>query len=80
LILYFQEKFRIILKIFILTTLKKSPKKCEKILLHEDVFEHHPTILRDVMMQKLNLNFKDENLILGVDPGQQISYPYFIMT
>ena len=47
----------------ILTTQRESPKKCEKILLHEDVLEHHPTVLRGVMMQKLNLSFEEENLI-----------------
>jgi len=61
----------------ILTTLKESPKKCEKILLHEDVLEHHPTVLRGVMMQKLNLIFEEENLILGVDPGQRIGLSIF---
>ena len=61
----------------ILTTLKESPKKCEKILLHEDVLEHHPTVLRGVMMQKLNLIFEEENLILGVDPGQRMGLSIF---
>ena len=61
----------------ILTTQKESPKKCEKILLHEDVLEHHPTVLRGVMMQKLNLSFEEENLILGIDPGQRIGLSIF---
>lgn len=61
----------------ILTTLRESPKKCEKILLHEDVLEHHPTVLRGVMMQKLNLSFEEENLILGVDPGQRMGLSIF---
>ncbi|WP_246275331.1 hypothetical protein [Nitrosopumilus oxyclinae] len=55
----------------------ESPKKCEKILLHEDVLEHHPTVLRGVMMQKLNLSFEEENLVLGVDPGQRIGLSIF---
>ncbi|QLH05314.1 hypothetical protein C5F49_08275 [Nitrosopumilus oxyclinae] len=61
----------------ILTTQMESPKKCEKILLHEDVLEHHPTVLRGVMMQKLNLSFEEENLVLGVDPGQRIGLSIF---
>jgi hypothetical protein len=58
-------------------TLKESSKKCEKISLHEDILEHHPTVLRGVMMQKLNPSFEVENLILGVDPGQRISLSTF---
>ena len=69
-ILYFQKKSSPILGHLIFTTQKESPKKCEKILLHEDVLEHHPTVLRGIMIQKLNLSFEEENLILGVDPGQ----------
>ena len=60
----------------IFTTLKESPTKYEKILLHEDVLEHHPTVLRDVMMQ-FNLSFEEENLILGVDPGQRMGLSIF---
>ncbi len=29
----------------ILATQKESPKKCDKILLHEDILEYHPTVL-----------------------------------
>lgn len=61
----------------ILTTQRESPEKCGKILLHEDVLEHHPTVLRGVMMKKLNLSFEEENLILGVDPGQRIGLSIF---
>ncbi|MDH5418010.1 MAG: hypothetical protein OEW86_08520 [Nitrosopumilus sp.] len=61
----------------VFTTRKESPKKCEKILLHEDIFEHHHTVIRGMMIQKLNQNFKDENLILGIDPGQRIGLSIF---
>jgi len=45
-------------------------------LLHEDIFEHHPTVIRGIMMQILNPDF-DEDLILGVDPGQRIGLSIF---
>ena len=61
----------------ILTTKKESPKKCEKPLLDEDIFEHHPTVIRGMMMQKLNLDFDEEVLVLGVDPGQRIGLSIF---
>ncbi|MCH7877030.1 MAG: hypothetical protein IIA20_02155 [Thaumarchaeota archaeon] len=60
----------------ILTTRKESPKKCEKPLLYEDIFEHHPTVIRGIMMQILNPDF-EEDLILGVDPGQRIGLSIF---
>ncbi|MDH5657792.1 MAG: hypothetical protein OEY17_00375 [Nitrosopumilus sp.] len=61
----------------VFTTRKESPRKCDKVLLHEDIFEHHHTVIRGVMMQKLNQNFKDENLILGIDPGERIGLSIF---
>jgi len=61
----------------ILTTREESPKKCTKILLHEDILEYHPTVIRGMMMQKLNLNFEEEHLILGIDPGQRMGLSIF---
>ena len=61
----------------VLTTREESPKKCTKILLHEDILEHHPTVIRGMMMQKLNLDFEEEHLILGVDPGQRMGLSIF---
>ena len=56
----------------IFTTREESPKKCEKFLLYEDIFEHNSTVIRGIMTQKLNLDFEEETLILGIDPGQLI--------
>ncbi|MCV0430961.1 hypothetical protein [Nitrosopumilus sp.] len=63
--------------LLVFTTKKESPKQCKKILLHEDILEHHPTVIRGMMMQKLNLYFEEENLILGVDPGQRMGLSIF---
>lgn len=61
----------------VLTTRKESPMNCEKILLHEDILENHPTVIRGIMMQKLKPDFEEENLILGVDPGQRMGLSIF---
>ena len=56
----------------VFTTREESPKECQKPLLHEDIFEHPPTVIKGKMMQKLSFNFEEEDLVLGVDPGQRI--------
>ncbi len=61
----------------VFTTREESPKQCTKILLHEDILEHHPTVIRGMMIQKLSFNFEEENLILGVDPGQRMGLSIF---
>ena len=57
--------------------LERIPKKCEKPLLHEDVFEHHPTVIRGIDDAKTQSGFEEEDLILGVDPGQRIGLSIF---
>jgi hypothetical protein len=62
---------------FIFTTRKEAPKKYDKLLLHEDILELPPIVIRGMMMQKLNLDFDEETLILGIDPGQRIGLSIF---
>jgi len=39
--------------------------------------EYPPTVLRGLMIQKLNLYFEEAYLILGIDPGQRIGLSIF---
>ena len=55
-----------------LTTRKESPAECDVPLLHEDVLDHHSTVTRGMMLQKLDMRFEEDDLVLGVDPGQRI--------
>ena len=61
----------------VLTTRKESPLKCKKPILDEDVFEKHFTVIRGLMLQKLNLDYDEMNLVIGIDPGQQIGLSIF---
>lgn len=61
----------------ILTTRNEFPLKCEKPILYEDVFDQHFTVIRGLMIQKLNLNYEEEDLIVGIDPGKRIGLSVF---
>ena len=61
----------------VFTTRGESPEKYEIPLLYEDIFEQHPTVIRGLMMQKLNHYFEEEDLILGIDPGKRIGLSIF---
>ncbi len=63
----------------VLTTKKESPLSCTKPILHEDVFEQNFTVIRGLMIQKLNLDFQEKDLIMGIDPGERIGLSVFIM-
>lgn len=56
----------------IITTKEEAPINCKKPMLHEDIFEKHPTIIRGFMIQKLDMGYEESNLIIGVDPGIRI--------
>ena len=53
----------------ILTTRKESPPNCEKPTLYEDVFDQHFTVIRGLMVQKLNLNYDEDDLVIGMTVG-----------
>ena len=61
----------------ILTTRKESPIRCNKPILDEDVFEKNFTVIRGLMLQKLDLNYHENDLVIGIDPGQQIGLSVF---
>lgn len=60
----------------VLTTRKEAPIECEKPMLHEDILEQHPTVIRGLMIQKLSIGF-EQDLVIGIDPGQIIGLSVF---
>ncbi len=46
-------------------------------MLHEEIFDKHPTIIRGLLVQKLETNFEEDSLILGIDPGKRIGLSVF---
>jgi len=61
----------------IFTTRKESPNTSEKLLIHEDILEHHPTVILGTITQKSCLDFEENNLIIGIDPGQRTGLSIF---
>lgn len=60
----------------VLTTRKEAPLECVKPMLHEDILEEHPTVIRGLMIQKLSMGY-EQDLIIGIDPGQIIGLSVF---
>jgi hypothetical protein len=46
-------------------------------MLHEEIFEHHPTVIHGLMIQKLDLGFNEQELVIGIDPGQRTGLSIF---
>ena len=61
----------------VLTTRKESPIKCKKLILDEDVCDQNFTVIRGLMLQKLNLDYEENDLVMGIDPGHQIGLSVF---
>ncbi len=53
-----------------LTTRLEAHDECGKPVLYEDVTEHHPAVTRGIMIRKLGLGCRHEELLIGIDPGQ----------
>lgn len=60
----------------VLTTRQEAPTECKKPILHEDIFDQHPTVIRGLIIQKLDLGY-NQDLIIGVDPGKRIGLSIF---
>lgn len=56
----------------IFTTSQEVPKNCMTPMLCEEIFDQHPTVIRGMIIQKLDLGFEQDYLIIGIDPGKRI--------
>jgi len=61
----------------IFTTRKEAPKTSPTPMLHEEIFEKHSTVIRGMILEKMELTFDNEELIIGVDPGSRIGLSIF---
>ncbi len=61
----------------ILTTTKEVPLDCHKLILNEEILDKHPTIIRGIIIQKLDLSFEKDDLVIGIDPGSRIGLSIF---
>ncbi len=61
----------------IFTTSLEAPKNSEKPILDEELFDKHPTVIRGKILQKLEPALEEDELVLGVDPGNRIGLSVF---
>lgn len=64
----------------ILTTFKEAPEYSKKPILHEEIIDKDPAVIKGLMIQKLEEGGLDKNeLVLGIDPGHRmgLSVLYF---
>jgi len=61
----------------IFTTRQEAPKDSPKPMLYEEIFGKHPTVIRGLMIQKLDLSLEEDKLIIGIDPGERIGLSVF---
>lgn len=46
-------------------------------MLHEEIFEKHSTVIRGMILEKMELTYDNEELVIGVDPGSRIGLSIF---
>jgi hypothetical protein len=56
----------------ILTTQKESPPSASLTILNEDILKEDPTVIQGIIIEKLDSGLNQQELIVGIDPGQRI--------
>lgn len=63
----------------VLTTTKEARKISSNLFLYDDVFDQDLTVIKGLIFEKLQSNSSENDLIIGIDPGNRIglSVVYF---
>ena len=61
----------------ILTTVHESSKIPTNLVLLDDEFNYHPTIIKAKIVEKLQSGLNDSSLVIGIDPGSRIGLSVF---
>ena len=61
----------------ILTTVSESSRIPTNLVLLDDEFNYHPTIIRAKIVEKLQSGITDNSLVIGIDPGNRIGLSVF---
>jgi len=64
-------------KRLILTTMRDVPNIDTNLVLYEEEFNADPTIIRGLIIQKLESGMHENSLVLGIDPGNRIGLSVF---
>jgi hypothetical protein len=60
----------------VLTTRIEAPIESTQPVLLEEIFENNLTVIKGLMIQKLNLGL-EQDLVIGVDPGKRVGISIF---
>ena len=61
----------------ILTTVSESSRIPTNLVLLDDEFNYHPTIIRAKIVEKLQSGINDNSLVIGIDPGSRTGVSVF---
>lgn len=61
----------------IFSTYLESPFSNKIPILYDDIIENPNVVIRGLILQKLNQNFEEENIVIGIDPGKRIGLSIF---
>jgi len=61
----------------ILTTINESSRIQTRLVLLDDEFNYHPTIVKAKIVEKLQSGLNNSSLVIGIDPGRRIGLSVF---
>lgn len=63
----------------ILTTTHEAPVVNNNLVLYEEEFDADPTVIKGLIIQKLESGMHENSLIIGIDPGNRIGLSVFYL-
>lgn len=64
-------------KRLILTTIRDMPNIDTNLVLYEEEFDADPTVIKGLIIQKLESGMHENSLVVGIDPGNRIGLSVF---
>ncbi|CUR52721.1 conserved protein of unknown function [Nitrosotalea devaniterrae] len=61
----------------ILTTMSESSRMPTRLVLLDNEFNYHPTVIRAKIVEKLQSGINNNSLVIGIDPGNRIGLSVF---
>lgn len=63
----------------ILTTIREAPNVTNNLVLYEEEFDADPTVIKGLIIQKLESGMHENSLVIGIDPGNRIGLSVFYL-
>ena len=63
----------------VLTTRRETRRSSARYMFFEEMIDSHPTVLRGIILQRLDPDLGERKLVLGIDPGRKLGLSVYYL-